>query len=205
MARRFNRRQFLARSTAATGGVAVIGTMVLPAWAESPNEKLDIAVNGVARRGAANLKDVKDENIVALCDVDGNNLAKAAASFPKAKAYRDFRNMLTDMETKIDAVVVSTPDHTHAPIGAMALKMGKHLYCEKPLTHCVHETRLMTDLARENKLTTQLGTQIHAIRADGLLASSALVHHHSSSDSSSGSPNTGSCLVLRKLRDPMGL
>ena len=142
--------------------MAAIGTMTLPSWARSPNEKLNIAVNGVAGRGAANLNGVRGENIVALCDVDSDNLDKAAASFPTAKKYRDFRKMLGEMETKIDAVVVSTPDHTHAPIGVTALKMGKHLYSEKPLTHCVYETRLMTDLARENKLTTQLGTQIHA-------------------------------------------
>ncbi len=162
MARRFNRRQFLARSAATAGGVAAIGTMVVPSWAKSPNEKLNIAINGVAHRGAANLNGVQSQNIVALCDVDSKLLAAAGARFPKAKTYRDFRQMLTKEEANIDAVVVSTPDHTHAPIGVMAMKMGKHLYSEKPLTHCVYETRVMTDLAREKKLTTQLGTQIHA-------------------------------------------
>jgi predicted dehydrogenase len=136
--------------------------MILPSWAQSPNEKLDVAVTGVAGRGAANLKGVQGENVVALCDVDRNKLEAAAKNFPKAQTFRDFRRMFDALEGKIDAAVVSTPDHTHAPAGVRALTMGKHLYCEKPLTRCVFETRTMTDLAVEKKLTTQLGTQIHA-------------------------------------------
>ncbi|MEE8451631.1 MAG: Gfo/Idh/MocA family oxidoreductase [Thermoguttaceae bacterium] len=128
----------------------------------SPNEKLDIAVVGVAGRGGANLGGVSGENIVALCDVDSTRLAGAAQRFPKAKTYSDFRKMLDEVDKQIDAVVVSTPDHTHAPAGTAAMSLGKHCYCEKPLTHNVVEARRMAELAVKNNLATQMGTQIHA-------------------------------------------
>jgi len=132
------------------------------AESKSPNEKLNIAGIGVGGRGAADVKGVDDENIVALCDVDQMRAAGTLNRFPNAKKYRDFRKMLDEMDKQIDAVVIGTPDHTHAPPAAMAMRMGKHCYCEKPLTHSVYETRVLTELARENKLATQLGTQIHA-------------------------------------------
>ena len=157
------RRRFLKGTTAAAGAV-LAGPLVLPACAAgaSPNEKLAVAVVGVAGRGGANLGGVRGEHIVALCDVDERNLAKAGERFPKAKRFADFRKMLGEVEKRIDAVVVSTPDHTHAPASAMALRMGKHVYCEKPLTHTVHEARVVADLAREKGVATQIGTQIHA-------------------------------------------
>jgi predicted dehydrogenase len=159
-----HRRDFLRRSSAASGAVAVATILPGRVWAaeESPNEKLDIAVIGVAGRGAANLGGVSSQNIVALCDVDSKNLAGAAQRYPEAKTFADFRHMLPAVEKQIDAVVVSTPDHTHAPAAAMAMRMGKHCYCEKPLTHNVLEARTLADLAREHKLVTQIGTQIHA-------------------------------------------
>jgi predicted dehydrogenase len=159
---RFNRRQFVRQTAACAAVAAAAKVMIVPSWAVSPNEKLNVAVIGVAGRGAANLDGVASENIVALCDVDKNNLDKAGKRFPQAKLYGDFRRMLPEVEQQIDAVVVSTPDHTHAAPAVMAMKMGKHCYCEKPLTHCVYETRLMTELAKANRLATQLGTQIHA-------------------------------------------
>jgi len=142
----------------------VVGPLVLPAHGAgaSPNEKLAIAVVGVAGRGGANLGGVSGEQIVALCDVDEHRLAKAAKKHPKARRYADFRRMLDEVGRSIDAVVVSTPDHTHASPSAMALRMGKHVYCEKPLTHSVYETRVVADLARQHKVATQIGTQIHA-------------------------------------------
>ncbi|NQU22948.1 MAG: Gfo/Idh/MocA family oxidoreductase [Candidatus Nealsonbacteria bacterium] len=161
MSRRFNRREFLSR-TAAGATATTASAMILPAWADSPNEKLDVAVVGVAGRGGANLGGVSHENIVALCDVDANRLAGAAGRFPRAKTYADFRKMLDATHKQIDAVVVSTPDHTHAPVGVAAMKLGKHCYSEKPMTQCVYETRTMTDAAIDGKLVTQLGTQIHA-------------------------------------------
>lgn len=159
---RLNRRRFLQRSLVAGSSVAVAG-MVLPSFAQSPNELLDIAVTGVAGRGGANLNGVSSQNIVALCDVDSDRLAAAAAKFPKAKTFADFRRMYDEVHNQIDAAVVSTPDHVHAPAGTAALRLKKHLYCEKPLTHCVFETRTMTNLSVEHNLVTQLGTQIHAL------------------------------------------
>lgn len=162
MSNRMSRRKFLRQTTACAAVTAAANVMIVPSWAVSPNEKLNIAVIGVAGRGAANLGGVASENIVALCDVDKNSLDGAAKRFPQAKLYSDFRKMLPEVAPQIDAVVVSTPDHTHAAPGVMAMKMGKHCYCEKPLTHCVYEARLMTDLSKANRLATQMGTQIHA-------------------------------------------
>jgi len=160
MEHRITRRGFLAGSAAATAAIAL--PLRVPGKNASPNEKLDIAVIGVAGRGGANLSGVRGENIVALCDVDANRLAHAARAFPKAAKFADFRRMLDKMDKQIDAVVVSTPDHTHAAAAAAAMKMGKHCYCEKPLTHSVHEARTLIELANRNKLVTQMGTQIHA-------------------------------------------
>ena len=107
---------------------------------------------------------MSSQNLVALADIDSNLLAKGAARFPAAKKYADFRVMLEKEADKLDGVVVSTPDHTHAPAAAMALRMKKPVYCEKPLTHTVLEARTLTELARDNKLPTQMGNQIHARR-----------------------------------------
>lgn len=122
--------------------------------------KLNIAVIGVSGRGGDNLNEVAHENIVALCDVNAHNLAAASRRFPNARAYYDFRRMLEGRD--IDAVVVSTPDHTHAVAAVAALKSGRHLYCEKPLARTVSEVRVMTDTARAMRRVTQMGTQIHA-------------------------------------------
>ncbi|HZO83759.1 MAG TPA: Gfo/Idh/MocA family oxidoreductase [Verrucomicrobiae bacterium] len=126
----------------------------------SANDKLNIGVIGVAGRGGENLNGISSQNIVALCDVDERNLAAAAAKFPSAKTYHDFRQLIDQKD--IDAIVVSTPDHTHAVACVAALKSGRHLYCEKPLTHTISECRRVRELAARNKLVTQLGTQIHA-------------------------------------------
>nr|ADI22599.1 predicted dehydrogenases and related proteins [uncultured verrucomicrobium HF0500_16O23] len=150
---RMKRRQFLA-TTAAALTFPYVGRVL------GANEKLNIGVVGVAGRGGGNLKGVSGENIVALCDVDAARLTAAAKQFPAAKQYGDFRRMLKQKD--IDAVVCSTPDHTHAVIGVAALKSGRHLYCEKPLAHTVSEVRAMTVAAAKHKRVTQMGTQIHA-------------------------------------------
>jgi len=156
------RRQMLRNSTLA-GTMLWLGRgQSSRAQANSPNEKLNVAVIGVGNRGAANLAGVAGENVVALCDVDQRRTGKAYEQFPKAKQYVDFRKMLDEMEKQIDAVVVSTPDHTHAPAAMRAMRMGKHCYCEKPLAHEIWEVRQMSEMAKKNKLATQLGTQIHA-------------------------------------------
>jgi predicted dehydrogenase len=126
------------------------------------NSKLNIAAIGVAGRGGDDVNGVASENLVALCDVDDSHAAKTFERFPSAKKYKDFRKMLDEIHGQIDAVVVGTPDHTHAPAAAMAMRLGKHCYCEKPLTHSVYEARVLGTLANEKKLVTQMGTQIHA-------------------------------------------
>ena len=156
-AKRITRRKLLAGSAAAS--VAVLAGR---AGALSYDGRLDLAVVGVGGRGAANLKGVARENILALCDVDERNLIAASARHPRARLFADFRRMLDQVGREIDAVVVSTPDHTHAPAAAAAMRMGKHCYCEKPLTHSLHECRTLIDLAAKHKLATQMGTQIHA-------------------------------------------
>jgi predicted dehydrogenase len=128
--------------------------------AASPNDKLNIGIIGVANQGNYDMSNVASENIVALCDIDDKYLAGAAARFPKAKTYSDFRGLLD--QKGIDAVVVATPDHTHAVITVAALKSGRHVYCEKPLTHSISECRIVMETARKMKRVTQIGTQIHA-------------------------------------------
>ena len=165
MAQHFQRRQFL--QTALAAGTAAPALQLLarkPAQAaapRSPNEKLNIGCIGVGGRGAANVDGVAGENIVALCDIDGLRLDAAAAKFPRAARFTDFRRMLD--RDDLDAVVVSTPDHTHAPPVVSALRKGLDVYCEKPLAHSVHEVREMRKAARQADAVTQMGTQIHAL------------------------------------------
>src|SRR5262245_37767337 len=130
---RSNRRDFLKQGALAGAGFWLAGS-VAPLAARSPNEKLNIAIIGAGGRGAANTDGVKGENIGALCDVDETNLDRAADKHRKARKYRDFRKLL-DEAKDIDAVVVSTTEHTHAFATLPALQQGKHVYCEKPLCH----------------------------------------------------------------------
>jgi predicted dehydrogenase len=124
-----------------------------------PNDRLNVAVVGVGGRGGANLRAVSaTENIVALCDVDDRRAAAGYKDFPKAARYADFRVML-DKQRDIDAVVVSTPDHQHAVVAAAAIRAGKHVYCEKPLTHDVREARQLRVLAAKHRVATQMGNQ----------------------------------------------
>ncbi len=154
------RRQFL-RGTA-LAGAAVLGA---PAFVScrSPNEKLNVVVIGCGGRGGANLNEMLGENVVALCDVNENNLLAAARKAPKARQFRDYRKLYDTLkDSDFDAVVVSTTEHTHAFATLPALKRRKHVYCEKPLTHNVAEARLITEAANRAGVATQLGTQIHA-------------------------------------------
>lgn len=164
MLRKLTRREMLRNTGLA--GLGVWGSGMARARDQgqgtSPNEKLDLLCIGVGGRGAADVNGVASENIVALCDVDNRRAAKTFDKFPRARQFEDYRKALDQLENQIDAVVIGTPDHTHAPPAAQALRMGKHVYCEKPLTHRVHETRVLTQLAQEQNLATQLGTQIHA-------------------------------------------
>ena len=166
MNERLDRREFLSR--AATASAVMSGLYVNPAPAAessqstSANEKLNLGIVGVANKGGHNVRQLEGQNFVALCDVDSRYLDKASQTFPKASRYRDYRKMLDAEQKNIDAVVVSTADHVHAPATSMALSLGKHVYCEKPLTHTVKEARVVAELAKKNKLATQMGIQIHA-------------------------------------------
>jgi len=161
MSRLITRREMLRTATVAAGVWTATGSLAR-AQTNSSNEKLNIAGIGVGGRGAGDVNGTAHENLVALCDVDEKRAAQTFQRYPKARQFKDFRKMLDEIHKEIDAVVIGTPDHTHAPAGVMAMKLGKHCYCEKPLTHTVYEARMMADVARENKLVTQLGTQIHA-------------------------------------------
>jgi predicted dehydrogenase len=153
---RISRRDFMGAAAAFT----IVPRHVLGAAANTaPSEKLNIAGIGVGGRGAGDIGEVSSENIVALCDVDFRHAADTFKRYPNARQYRDFRKMLDKENKNIDAVVVATPDHTHAVAAMMAIKMGKHVYCEKPLAHDIFEVRKLTEAAREAKVATQLGNQ----------------------------------------------
>lgn len=153
--------------------VGTIGTLALGAasctgknkQSESviwPSDKVNLAFVGISGKGGHNLKMMKDQNIVALCDADWGKLQQESFdAYPKAKRYKDFREML-EKQKDIDAVVISTPDHTHGVIAMMAIKMGKHVYCEKPLAHSLFEVREITKAARERGVQTQMGNQGHS-------------------------------------------
>ena len=155
------RRNFIRTSTAAVAGLTIIPSHVMgkPLGHVAPSDKLNIAGVGVGGKGRVNLKAMNSENIVALCDVDWKYAKDCFNDYPDAKKYLDWRNMFEEMGKDIDAVMIATSDHTHAAIAATAIKMGKHVYCQKPLTHSVYESRLLTRLAREYKVATQMGNQ----------------------------------------------
>ena len=155
------RRSFLRQTSLATAGISLAGSpLVRAARRISPNDKLNIAMIGTANQAGWNLGNITSENVVALVDVDEKFLAAAKQKFPSAETYTDFRRALERKD--LDAVVVATPDHTHAVVTAMALHTGRHVYCEKPLTRTVSECRAIRELAKSKKRVTQMGTQIHA-------------------------------------------
>jgi predicted dehydrogenase len=153
------RRQFLRDTSLAGVGFWVAGGLTR-AESKSPNEKLNIAGVGVGGKGSSDIDQAgRVGNVVALCDIDDNTLDKKASHFTAAKKYNDFRKMFDEMGDKIDAVTVSTPDHTHAPASVMAMKLKKHVYCQKPLTHTVYEARVMRETAKQMGVCTQMGNQ----------------------------------------------
>jgi predicted dehydrogenase len=155
-----SRRKFLKKS------IVIPSIMIVPRHVlggegyTSPSDKLNIAGIGVRKwgMGSGNLSQCESENIVALCDVDYNLSTHTFNKYHKAKVYKDFRVMLENQKD-IDAVIVATPDHNHAVITMMAMKMGKHVYCQKPLTHTVYEARVITEAARKYNVQTQMGNQ----------------------------------------------
>jgi predicted dehydrogenase len=159
MSKRIGRRQVLQAAGAAAVGLCCSRR---GAAASSPNDKLNLAFVGSGGRGAANLAALRSENVVALCDVDQQRAAAAFQQYPQARQFTDYRRMLDQMSREIDAVVVSAPNHIHAPASVTAMRLGKHVYCEKPLSHSVYEARVAAEVAAENKVATQMGTQIHS-------------------------------------------
>jgi predicted dehydrogenase len=159
------RRQFLYYSALAASATAFVGCSSAAPRRISPNEKLNIGAVGAGGKGASDVDCCASENIVALCDADERNAAGTRKKFPNAKFYRDWRQML-EQEKSLDAVIVSTPDHNHAIVAAHAIRLGKHVYCQKPLTQTVYEARLLRKLAKDYKVSTQMGNQGSA--EDGL-------------------------------------
>ena len=156
-----SRREFINTSAAAVAGLTILPGHVIPGFGHiAPSDKLNIAGVGIGGMGKGNLANVaKTENIVALCDVDwGEQTSKVFETYPGAKQYKDYRIML-DKQKDIDAVIVATPDHTHAVISLEAIRRGKHVFTQKPLTHTVHEARVLAKAAREYKVATQMGNQ----------------------------------------------
>ncbi len=160
MSSKISRRQFLASSTVAAATIVPRHVLGGPGYTP-PSEKLNIAGIGVGGMGAGNMRNLESQNIVALCDVDHACAAKTFQRYPKARTYYDYRTML-DTQTDIDAVMIATPDHTHAVISMAAMRHGKHVYCQKPLTHDVHESRMLAEAARKYGVTTQMGIQGHS-------------------------------------------
>jgi len=165
---KITRRDFLAAASTAAAVTIVSRDVLGGAAATPPSEKLAIAGIGVGGMGGGNLRQLETENIVALCDVDHAYAAGAFKRYPKAAQYTDFREML-DKQKDIDAVLVATPDHTHAVISMAAIKAGKHVYCQKPLTHDVYEARMLAQAAKQAKVATQMGIQGHSMEGARLI------------------------------------
>jgi predicted dehydrogenase len=178
-------RRSLLKNTAAIGLFTIVPRNVLGGTDQTPpSEKLNIACVGVGGKGHSDATSLASQNIVAMCDVDDRYAAGAFNEFPQAKRYRDYRVML-EQQKDIDAVVVATPDHTHALIALTAMKMGKHVFCQKPLTHTVEEAQIMARVAREMKVANTMGNQgqaeegprrIRELIEDGVIGAVREVH-----------------------------
>jgi predicted dehydrogenase len=158
------RRTFLASAAALTAGFTIVPRHVLGGQGPdkpAPSDKLNVAAVGIGGMGKTNVGRCETENIVALCDVDWTFADPTFKKYPNAKTYRDYRVML-DEQKDVDAVIVATPDHSHAVIAMAAMQRGKHVYVQKPLTHSVAEARLLTEAARKYKVATQMGNQGHS-------------------------------------------
>ncbi|MCY2951030.1 MAG: Gfo/Idh/MocA family oxidoreductase [Planctomycetota bacterium] len=162
-------RRAVLGGAAAGVGMMIVPRRVLGLGEAPPSEKLNIASVGAGGRASDDLDGLKSQNIVALCDVDWRQAGDSFKKWPNAKKYKDFRKMLEEMNKSIDAVLVATPDHIHAPASMMAIRYGKHVYCEKPLTRTVFEARAIGKAAREAKVMTQMGNQGMAFEGNRLI------------------------------------
>jgi len=155
-----SRRRFIGTLGTAAAGFTILPSTVIGGLGHiAPSDKLNIAGVGVGGVGSTNINNCSSQNIVALCDVDWDYSSGIFGKYPDAKKYKDFRIMFDEMGDNIDAVVVATPDHTHAIAAAQAMQMGKHVYVQKPLTHSVYESRVLTDMANQYGVATQMGNQ----------------------------------------------
>ncbi len=167
----FSRRKFVGTTLAATAGFTIVPSFAVSGLGhKAPSDKLNIAGIGVGGMGFRNLKQMETENIVGLCDVDFKYSDRVFKHYPKAKTYKDFRKMYDEMGSSIDAVMVATADHTHAITSAQAMAMGKHVFLQKPLTHTVYESRLLTKLADKHKVATSMGNQGSSAEGVSLMA-----------------------------------
>ncbi len=158
-----SRRNFIGTASSVLAGFTIVpGTTVSGFGHVAPSDKLNIAGIGVGGKGRSNLRNMKSENIVALCDIDQNYAAKTFNDFPDAKRFVDYRKMLDEMGKSIDAVVIATPDHTHAVTAMASMQLGKHVYVQKPLTHSVYESRFLLEASRKYKVVTQMGNEGHS-------------------------------------------
>jgi predicted dehydrogenase len=161
----FNRRRFLQRGAALAATIPIVGVPNMLS-AREPNEKLGIAVIGCGGQGSGNPGLAASERLIALVDVDekklGEAVTKLGAKVPEPKMYHDYRKMFDECHKDIDAVLIATPDHHHAPAAIRAIQLGKHVFCEKPLTWCIYEARTLTTAARKHKVATQMGNQGHS-------------------------------------------
>jgi len=164
----FTRRQFVGTTAAASAFLLVPRRVVAGSGEDAPSAKLNIAGIGIGGMGANNLANLASQNIVALCDVDLNYAANTIAKYPQAKVWTDYREML-EKQKDIDAVLIATPDHTHAVIAMAAIKAGKHVYCQKPLCHDLFEARMLAQAAAASKVATQMGIQGHSTEAFRLI------------------------------------
>ena len=160
---KLTRRAAMRRMAAVGAGLTIVPRHVLggPRY-QAPSDKLNIACIGVGGKGTSDVRGVSSENIYALCDVDQKRAERSVEAFPAARRYRDYRSMLQGEADKIDAVTVSTPDHSHAAAAVMAMRLGKPVFCQKPLSRSLHEVRVMRQVARETGVATQMGNQGHA-------------------------------------------
>ncbi|MCK5565540.1 MAG: Gfo/Idh/MocA family oxidoreductase, partial [Planctomycetes bacterium] len=159
------RRQFIKAASAVTAFTIVPRHVLGGAGHTAPSDKINIAGIGVGGMGFHNLRELESQNIVALCDVDHQYAAKVFDRYPKAKRYKDHRKMLQNQKD-IDAVMIATPDHTHAMITIDSMKAGKHVYCQKPLTHTIRQARHVARVAKQTGVVTQMGIQGHS--AEGI-------------------------------------
>lgn len=167
MSKKISRADFLKTSATGLAAMTVVPGNVMGAafGHKAPSDKLNIAGVGVGGRGAAVLDDLKEENIVALCDTDWSYAKGTFDRYAKAQRFWDWREMYDKIGNQIDAVMCATPDHTHALVAANAMELGKHVYCEKPLTHTVYESRLLTKLARRTASLPRWVTRVRRARA----------------------------------------